>query len=233
MPIIDIIYTSILVTALLLALIGRASQNLRSAVAGAAILFSLAWQIYAWQINLKTEQIAQSFMQEQNASSSAIHAYPTLLQPWLRRVTVETKSQIYIGSYSPLIDEEIDWRIFEKETHPLIAQMKKKERYKIFEWFALNQVFWRVKDLGEGLEIEAHDLRYMASTERLQGLWGVRARFDKEGRMVGRVERFTNRDAADVATILRDITKRTFGFSSSASSRRQAQFLHKPSPRQE
>lgn len=200
MPVIDFTYTFILIIAIIAGVFLKVPAKIAQAVAGVAIIVSIIWQVFAWDINEKAQSKAKL---DFSTTTAEIHSYPTLLTPFLRRINVETANHIYIG-YWDFGDEKINWRAYKKQYHPYIENMKQSRGYKILFWFAKEQVFWRVNTLENGnVRVEAHDLRYLSNlpkephNKRLQGLWGLRQEFDKTGTPATSLERWTQRPSTD------------------------------------
>ncbi|MEQ9143227.1 MAG: metal-dependent hydrolase [Parvibaculaceae bacterium] len=199
MSIIDPVYTGVLVLALVggwLVRRGTFGQPGWSAhMAGAALVASVVWQGYAWSVNTQTEDVARAALEKEGVTTARVIAYPTLFQPWFRRLTAETEDAIRVGYYSPLADETIEWRSFPKPQSELIRDLSRTMEYRVLERFAMGEIAWRIVPTPDGhTRVEAHDLRYLGYDDnRLAALWGISAVFDRERKLVGAPERFSNR----------------------------------------
>lgn len=210
MSIIDPVYTGVLAAALLG---GWALYRWRpdhaawtGHLAGAAILLSVMWQGYAWSINNETERTARAALAEEGVTSARVIAYPTLFQPWFRRITAETDDAIRVGFYSPLADRPIEWLSYPKPDSELILAFERTREYRILERFAMGEVAWRVEPRADGsTRVEAHDLRYLGmDTSRLTAMWGVGTDFSADAEMKALPTRFSNRPtpSADIFTVM-------------------------------
>lgn len=195
MPVIDFTYSGILFLALAAGLSLKVPAKVAQVIAGIAIGLSLMWQVFAWDINMRAESLARKDFK----SIVRIHSYPTLFTPFLRRITAEDIDRIYFGFWRP-DEDKIQWRVVEKQFHPGIEKMKETRAFKIFHWFAREEIFWRVQVRPDGsARVEAHDLRYLVNfpddtpSAALSGLWGIRQDFDKDGNPVGTPKRWANR----------------------------------------
>ena len=208
MPIIDIVYTLVLVAALIVGLRSNVSAGVSRSLAGAALLLTIMWQFHAWDVNLRAEAKARADMRARNVVVAEIRSYPVLFTPWLRRINVRTPREIHIGYWSLMGKDEIIWTSFVKEAHPLTRAVEMTRAFRILHWFALEQVFWRVRMLDDGgVRIEAHDLRYLGNLpgEPLSGLWGIAQEFDASGAPRGEPFRWTSRPSPG------DLLNRIFG----------------------
>ncbi len=201
MSIIDPVYTGVLVLALIGGLIVRKTSLGHAAwashIAGAAILVSVMWQGYAWSINNETENTARATLAQEGVHTARVISYPTLFQPWFRRITAETDTAIRVGFYSPLADRPIEWRSYPKPDSELIRAFERTREYRILERFAMGEVAWRIDTLSNGgTRVEAHDLRYLGfETERLTAMWGIGTEFGPDAKMMRAPTRFSNRPA--------------------------------------
>ncbi len=209
LPIIDLVYTAILIAALALGLRAARRPQPRlspASIGGIALLLTLVWQTYGWGINLRALEEARSDLERREAGFVQIHAYPVLLQPWLRRITAETADAYRIGYWSPLNGRPILWSAYPKQTHPFAQTLARTQLYRDFRWFADRQTFWRIHQRpGGAVRIEAHDLRYLYNdASAMYGYWGVYALLGPEGGLLQAPEIFLNRPpAAEMLRLLR------------------------------
>ncbi len=200
MPIIDIVYSLILVAAIIIGLRPKIKASWAQGLAGAAILLSIVWQFHGWDVNLRAEMKARADMRGQGIMAAEIRSYPILLTPWLRRINVETRDEIHVGYWSLTDGSEIVWTKFAKQDHPLTRRVAQTRAYRILYWFARERVFWRVYDREDGgVRIEAHDLRYLRNLpgEPLGSLWGIAQDFDSTGAPLNDADRWTSRPSPD------------------------------------
>lgn len=193
MPIIDPVYSLALVVALVIGATAARRETLATTAAGAALFFVSAYTLFAWSLNDRVEREASAQL---NGSRAAVTAYPTMFQPYLRRVVAETPEEVRVGFYSVLNPEQIRWQTFPREAHPpLVAATEEAE---IFQWFAMNKVIWRSHENGNGERVvEALDYRYGLFGGSELGFWGIRAELDAAGRLLEDPRTFQNRPAAD------------------------------------
>jgi hypothetical protein len=98
-----------------------------------------------------------------------------------------------VGLYTPFRPGEPAWERFTPPQHPLIEVLKRTPEGELFVWFAMEEVTARVIESPRGTVVELEDLRYGYPGRPDQGIWGIRAVFDREGRLLGPVSRFSRR----------------------------------------
>lgn len=208
MPIIDPIYSLPLVVAVVIGAVTARRVLLAQAAAASALLFISAWTLFGWSVNVQVEHLAG----RQVAAPAQVTAYPTLFQPWLRRVVVERPDAVEVGFYSVLAPGPIEWRSFPHGALPPPAQaVANSEQGAIFRWFAMDNVIWNVIPNGDGhVTVEARDYRYGMFGGSELGFWGIRAVVDASGRLLGEPEVFTERPDASNDR-LRQLWRRVFG----------------------
>ena len=191
--IIDPFYSVPLILALIAGFVmGRSAAALRRAhnAALAALLVSSLYMVYGAVLNARLEaQLAQHFRAE-GAHSVIVRAYPTMLQPWLRRVVARSDDTVHVGWVSTFAPEAARWQSFAPTEHPLVDELDATPEGRLFRWFAMDETHGRVRDTGDGFVVELEDLRYGLPGPPEEGMWGVRAFFDRGGTLRGPVERF-------------------------------------------
>ncbi|CAO3457700.1 hypothetical protein [Azospirillum argentinense] len=207
MPIIDPIYSLILVVSLVAGVALRKRAALAQDIAGAALILVTAYTLGGWTINDRVEALAKA----QVGVTTEVTAYPTLFQPVLRRVVAETPDAVLVGFHSVLSDGEIQWERFERQRSPAIATVAATPEAAVFRWFSMDNLIWREQPLESGSTlVQALDHRYGMPGVSSLGFWGIRAVVDPAGRLAGPVETFqTPRDASGAAW--RDLWVRIVG----------------------
>ncbi|WP_191059292.1 metal-dependent hydrolase [Geminicoccus harenae] len=186
MPIIDPLYSLVLVVALLFGSL-RARSARAQDVAGAALLFIGIYSCMGWAINDRIQQIAA----EQFDGPAEIDAYPLLFQPYYRRVVALTPDAAHVGYYSVLNPKPIAWQSFPQERSAATTAVAATEQAALFRWFAMDKLLWREESDGNGGRlVEATDLRYGLQGNADIGFWGIRARVGPGQEVQGPVEVF-------------------------------------------
>lgn len=200
MPIIDPVYSLVLLVAVLVAGLSRRAG--RGVVACAfALFFVAAYTLHAWSLDDRTRVAARAQLVAQGIAATDVATYPLLFQPWYRRVVAETPESIRIGFHSMLAPGRIAWTEIPRQSDPRIDAVAATREGKLLEWFAMGHVAWRVlPDTGGGSVVEGADTRYGARGESLLGFWGISVPVDAEGRP-GEASIFARRPPADARSL--------------------------------
>jgi inner membrane protein len=185
--IVDPIYTLILLGALLLgrrcaALLGRAyDARTHANVSAGAILITTGYLMYGWWLNGRAEDLARRDLEGLGVTNAQVHAYPTLLQLYLRRVVTRTPDVIRVGKLSTWAPRPVAWRTNLVPHHPLVDVVRATPRGRLFEWFAMGQTSARVLESEGKTVVAIEDVRYSPTTDGTEGMWWIHARFPPEG----------------------------------------------------
>jgi inner membrane protein len=186
--IIDPAYTVILIAALLLGWRARAPLAARAAVA--ALALSTLYLFFGWSQNDAAERIARAQLAREGAVVAAIHAYPAIFQPFLRRVVVDERDGVRVGFVSTLVPGAISWTCLARVDEPRVRVVADTEAGRVFAHFAAGRVWPRLVPLDDGgVEIRLTDLRYGFPGDTVAGWWGVEASVDAEGRLAAQPRR--------------------------------------------
>lgn len=201
-PIVDVFYTGLL---LLAALLGRACAQAWPRVARtgavAALALSTAYLGYGYALNARAAREARRQLAADGWGEARVDAYPTLLQPWLRRVVARQGGHVRVGLLSLWRPHRIAWGRFDEPSPELLAALRDSADVDLFVWFAMGQVTWRVVDGVGARTVEIEDLRFGYGDVPDQGLWGVRLTLGPAG--PGPVQRFDRRPPALDAALVR------------------------------
>lgn len=197
MPIIDPLYSLPLLFAFLFALLSRTRARLAQNLARCALLYVLLYTTMAWGAGLATESRVRDQLRLEfggSAHGSEVTAYPTLLQPWWRRIVVDLPDHILIGFVSPFDDRPVPWQQFSRgDDHPAVQAVLATPPGQVFRWFAFGKLHWTVLSQNGGYVVEARDYRYGLPEGSELGFWGLRFRLDAQYRLTGAPERFSER----------------------------------------
>lgn len=206
--IVDPFYSVPLALALAAGSLRALAPRRRARIAAAALAASTAYLFYGWSLNERLEaRVARTLRAQAPAGEAVVvRAYPTLLQPWLRRVVARTGDVVRVGWTSALAPDAIRWQAFRPERDARIDALARTPEGRLFTWFAMDDTAARVRASDDGFVVEIDDLRYGVPGDPRFGMWGVRGYFDRDGALRGAVERFSRpraADALDPAALLR------------------------------
>jgi inner membrane protein len=191
--ILDPIYTGLLVAALVAGRMTRDRPPLPRRFAAAALVLSSAYMFYGAWLNVEAERDVRSVLAAEGYADVRVRVYPTIFQPYLRRVVARVGEEVRVGLYTPFRPGEPVWERFKPPRHPFIDAVMRTPEGALFVWFAMDEVTGQVVESPRGTVVEIDDLRYGFPGRPRQGIWGIRAVFDREGRMLGPVRRFERR----------------------------------------
>jgi hypothetical protein len=180
------------------------------AVAWAALALSTAYLFYGRHLNHVAEARARADLERQRVTTSDVHAYPTLLQAYLRRIVARSGDEVLIGWISLWNGRPIVWQRFETRPDPLIDRVRATTMGRVFEWFADGQWVGVVEHDASGAVVTIDDLRFGVPNAPREGLWGIRARLDSSGQLVGDVVRIRRRPPGTITAYFREILTSTF-----------------------
>jgi inner membrane protein len=206
--IIDPAYSLLLVAALL---VGRWRPGSPAAAraAGLALLLSTAYLFCGLHLNQRAEEHAQAQLAREG-SAATVRAYPTLFQPFLRRLVAREGDLVRVGWLSLWSPRPIRWEQAAAHRDPLIDALRQRYEGRVFEWFAMGQTLARVIPGPDVVVVEIDDLRYGFPGPPGDGLWGIRGRFDSAGRLVAPVERFSRPLPLPAGALLGTLVSYTF-----------------------
>ncbi len=191
-PIIDPVYSLILVASLVVwgVVPKERKQSVGRRTAAVALLLSTAYLFYGLWLNTGAEREVRQQLAGEGIYPAQIQSYPTIFQVFLRRVVVRAGDEVRVGWISMWNPGPVAWQRFTMQEHPLIEQVRSTWEGKTFEWFAMGEMSSRIRNEGKGTLVEIDDIRYGFFGPPDQGIWGIRARFDEEDRLLGEVRRF-------------------------------------------
>lgn len=201
MAIIDPVFTVPLAISAAIAILMPKRVPLVVGAAAVALLFSIGFIYYAWTLNNRVVDFANSQLQAEGITDAKVSGYPTVFQAFLRRVLVERSNEVRVGYISAWQPSPIAWQSFQPPQHPLIDKVKGSHGGQILHWFSMGHDYYRIVEQDAHVVIEGHDLRYGIPGPADLGFWGVRAVFDKDGTPVMPVARFTSRPRLNMAGV--------------------------------
>jgi len=195
-PIIDVIYTPILILTLTLcyavrkAPLGRARTTLKIGWIGFSL--SLAYLTAGYLMHNRAISALKEFSQKQGGKNSAQYdAYPQIGTIFLWRITRRdniswTTARINLLHNSTLDTLHVNHtRIRE---NPWIHRALQVSEIQTFQWFAMDQIRAVYQRQDGNHVVDFHDMRYGREPDSLESLWSARVTLDHYGQVL-RVER--------------------------------------------
>ncbi|MEE2785858.1 MAG: metal-dependent hydrolase [Myxococcota bacterium] len=191
--VIDPIYTIILVGALLIGWRSRTRPRRAKRAAAVALVCSLCYLAYAVTQRDETRQTASAQLQEAGVKVDALHVYPTLFQPWLRRIVAWSGPYVLVGFHSTLVPSKIHWtRVPHYRAHPQVKALMDSARGQLFRWFANDQLVAKLP-AEQSETVRIMDFRYGFVGREQEGMWAIEGKVAKASGDVSQVRRVRNR----------------------------------------
>jgi inner membrane protein len=210
--IIDPFYSGTLVVALVAGHALRRRPTGARRIAFAALAISWAYLGYGHTLNEHARRDVEQWLGAAGVEDARVRVYPTMLQPYLRRIVVRTAEEVWIGWYTPWRETGPAFERFRPAPpHPLIDALAQTREGTIFTWFAMGETAARITPNGDGFVVEIDDLRYGFPGESALGYWGIRGVFDADGRLRGLVQRIEHDPPAAASSLLRGLWRAAWG----------------------
>lgn len=187
--IIDPFYTTILAFGVMAARRSTSTPALARRITATALALSSLYLLAGVGLN----EFARADLQRLAGPGARIQVYPTLLQPFLRRVVLRDEGQVRVGWHSTFRPGCPWWETFpEPTTTPQALDLLATWEGGLMRWFAMDDVVLRTEPNGDGgSTVWMEDLRYgLPGLPPDQSMWGVTAHYDQTGRRLGGVTRF-------------------------------------------
>lgn len=199
-PIVDPFYSLLLAAGLA---VGWRRPARAPAAGIAALVLSTAYLGYGVWLNQRALSVARAQLAREGVVVTDLHAHPTLLQPFLRRVVAFSPGAARVGMLSLLRAERpIAWHVEPQPRDPRVDLVLATPEGRLFEWFASGEVAWRVTPHETGTRVEIEDLRFGLGNRPEDGIWGLRADLDRSGALLGPPARFDRRPRGRVREVL-------------------------------
>jgi len=192
LPIVDIIYTPILLLTLLACLVVRLMKR-RGATKVAWIGFLLSVVYIAAGFGIHEAVLRQAKIQigdcgQDRAAVAEFHAYPQIGTIFVWRVTRHCPRSWLAARVNVLFG--IDFRNAAQNSAEVVEnEWTRKARelpeIKTFYWFALGQVRAMYSEENGNHLVDFYDMRYGVRPESLDVMWFARAAFDRDGKPIG------------------------------------------------
>jgi inner membrane protein len=211
-PIIDPLYSLILIAAILIWSRTPPMKRIRVGrrAAAIALVLSTAYLLYGLWLNVRAGEEVRSQLAADGGSDAQVRVYPTIFQVYLRRVVARVDNEVLVGAITMWKPGPVQWHRFTIPKHPMIDKLAETDGGRIFVWFAAGEVVPRVIELNDGFLVELDDLRYGFFQEPDQGIWGIRGKFDPDGNLQGEVVRFQRHFDVGMETFL-NLWRASFG----------------------
>ncbi|MGB0920571.1 MAG: metal-dependent hydrolase [Alphaproteobacteria bacterium] len=203
MAIIDPVYSAPLLLAILFGWMFGMRRRRSAHFAGAMLFASTAYLFFALGENDKALALAKDDLAAKNMNAAQLRAYPTLFQPFYRRVVARDGDHAHVAYMSTLNPQPLTWETKKAAPLKLTGEVDQAEIVQIFKWFARGDVLWQaVKAPEGGTRLYLADMRYGSpgTAEAPEGFWGLTARVDANGKVIEPLSRYSARPEPDKET---------------------------------
>jgi inner membrane protein len=186
MPIIDPIYTGLLLGGLLIAwLTTRFRGTGTTMVAAFTLLASTAYLGYGWQQNERALAAANAQLEANGIGVERIEAFPTFLQVHFRRVVARSADVDRVGFYSTWTPCEISWFEAPRTAGTFYQPFLATRAGGVFDWFTMGWTHFTLNETNGGYRLDASDLRYGFEDAPLSSVFSVSVPVDGTGAVTG------------------------------------------------
>ena len=173
MPIIDPVYTALLLGGLLCSRLVPA----RAALAAVLTLsVSSAYLGYGWYLNNAAEAEARQQLLQQGIDNAQVAAFPTILQLHYRRVVARTPTTDRVGFISMWRPCEIAWGSATRGRREDVDAFMAVAEGQIFAWFTMGWTHYTSDENQPTPTVHASDLRYGSTIDPKQSIFGATLR---------------------------------------------------------
>ncbi len=183
MPIIDPLYTGVL----LIGCIWAARSRRPQAIAIGALLISSAYLALGWQLGVQAREFGRADLATAGVRVDRIEAFPTILQPWQRQVVARSGDQDRVGLMSMWAPCGPVWTTTQSASGPEVDTLLQSEEGRVFDWFAMGWVHYTRTSEGADMRLHASDLRYVLSGDASDSVFSMSARLQVDADGLSRV----------------------------------------------
>jgi inner membrane protein len=207
--VIDPFYTFILLASLIAGFCFKPLKRLSSLYGRIALTLSTVFLMGGSFFNNQAISLATKDLELKNLEAYEVSCYPTLFQPFYRRLVAQNGGTSCIGYISLLRPKApIAWQCMDELFNPLAEKLKSTREGKLFNWFAMGKVRTVIKHLDHGNTlVQLNDLRY--GFPGTPSLWGIEAIFNNKGERISSIEYFSHRPPFELKSVW-EFLKRIF-----------------------
>lgn len=200
-PVIEPGYTLILIAGLAL---GWRLPSRASAIAAVTIAVSSGYLGWGWWLNQRAVAAADAQLAGWGISAE-VNAFPVFFRMAQRRIVAFTDREVWVGFVDGLDPGCIAWDRAPRDPSPWVDRLRATREGETFSWFTSGIETWTVSRQRQGWLVEISDLRYGNEADARRGIWGVRALFDDDGRLLGAPYRHQEPLAWSLRALLRQV----------------------------
>lgn len=186
MPIVDPLYTGLLLFGVFLASRSRRSRR----IAAVTLAITCGYLALGWQLGVMARDYARDDLLARGETVDRIEAFPTLLQPWQRQLVARTPTRDLVGQMTMWSPCPPVWSAATSFSGPEVDAFLATGNGRTFAWFAMGWVHFSKEPAGGGERLVASDLRYSLDGDPAVSVFSVAALVERPvagARVVGPV----------------------------------------------
>jgi len=177
MPIIDPLYTGLLLLGILIA----RRSDVPKRIASTTLLVTCGYLAFAWQLGVAARDFARADLESLGETVDRIEAFPTLLQPWQRQVVAHTPERDLLGRMTMWSPCPPVWTGAESYSGRAVDALRATEDGETFVWFTMDWVHYSIERAADGERLVVSDLRYALEGDPAISVFAAAALIDGEG----------------------------------------------------
>ncbi len=186
-PIIDFVYTSLLILALILCYLARkiapdCSKRWTLIVGWTGLILSSGYILTGRAMH--DLAISRASQELGAARISRADAYPAMGSILVWRVVVRSDTGWSVAAVHVLSPKKPAITSFAQADDEWVSRAAGTQEARLFDWFAMGRVRASHEQLDGLHVVEFHDMRYGRRTDSMESLWGLRVEFDSSGKLL-------------------------------------------------
>ncbi len=217
-PIIDLIYTPILVATLgvcLLLRLSKADARRATLVAGWAGMLLATVYLFAgmWMHDRAIDCVRERFAETGPAAQTRYEAYPQFGSIFVWRVVRRTPDEWMAVRVMPVADpkiERLSYRTAPEDDNEWVRRARALPEIEKFNWFAADTLRAEYEFADGRHVVTFYDMRYALRPDSVGSLWGARVEFAANGEVLG-VRRVRSYGSGGLREFARRVWRNFFG----------------------
>jgi inner membrane protein len=181
-PIIDPIYTGILLVGLIFGFIFRKRIWASSVAASLALVITSGYLFYGLAQNDQAYSYAVNQLKEEGHAQGDVRAYTTMFQIFLRRIVVHFPEDVWVGYVTTWAPQKIVWHKHVQAPEAIRTAILNHPNGKIYRWFTNDELIFQ-PHLETPSKWEMIDSRFGFLGPTNLGIWGRTVTVNAQGRV--------------------------------------------------
>jgi inner membrane protein len=182
-PIIDPIYTGVLLLAIIFGCLFHRRVWACITVASVALTLTSGYLFYGLAQNDNAYAHARRQLAEEGQPTADIRVYTTMFQIFLRRIVVHFPDETWVGFISTWAPKKISWRKHHEVPQSIRQAILNHPYGKIYQWFTNDELIFKPHQHGSLTQWDMLDARFGFLGDTLWGIWGRTVTVGPEGQV--------------------------------------------------